>query len=275
MTSLLPKFLIIGSMKCGTSSLHYYINQHPEIDMSFDKENHYFSVDTIYNNGIDWYKGLFPKSNNVIGETSVSYADFRNYPEAPKRILNDLGQQVKFIYIVRDPFERVKSHYVHNYAEGRLKLNINQYINSNIENTIVIDYCRYYSQIQSYLKYFDLSQFLILSSEELMNNRTGTLKKVFKFLGVNENYYTENFEKIKHKSKSKKQYNKFGFILRHTPLIWRYVNKIPFTGSKITNPVLNASSKDKIKTLLNKEIEQFESLTKRKFSEWKEYNSHI
>ena len=39
----LPNLVVIGGLECGTTSLHYYLDQHPEISMSKRKELHYFS----------------------------------------------------------------------------------------------------------------------------------------------------------------------------------------------------------------------------------------
>ena len=44
MNGRLPDFLIIGAMKCGTTSLHDYLGKHPDIFVSKVKEIHFFSV---------------------------------------------------------------------------------------------------------------------------------------------------------------------------------------------------------------------------------------
>ena len=38
----MPNFLIIGAAKSGTSSLHFYLRQHPEIYMTPDKQTYFF-----------------------------------------------------------------------------------------------------------------------------------------------------------------------------------------------------------------------------------------
>mgnify|MGYP000427219719 CR=1 FL=1 len=47
----LPNFIIIGAMKCATSSLHEQLNQQPGIFMSELKEPNFFSNDEEYNKG--------------------------------------------------------------------------------------------------------------------------------------------------------------------------------------------------------------------------------
>ena len=55
----LPNLIVIGAMKSGTSSLHYYLDAHPDIAMARAKELHFFSLDRIWAKGIDWYAKQF------------------------------------------------------------------------------------------------------------------------------------------------------------------------------------------------------------------------
>ena len=43
-----PNLFILGAPKCGTTSIAYYLNQHPEIFVSPYKEPHYFNLDSEY-----------------------------------------------------------------------------------------------------------------------------------------------------------------------------------------------------------------------------------
>src|SRR5262245_27750477 len=84
---LFPNLFIIGAMKAGTSSLHEYLHQHPEIFMSRFKEPQYFAPHTTRlgfkwgqgnpcpEPGIDWYRRLFRDAGDVkyAGESSTSY----------------------------------------------------------------------------------------------------------------------------------------------------------------------------------------------------------
>jgi len=78
-------FFIVGAPKAGTTSLYYYLNEHPEIEMSSQKESDYFSDAAIQEQGMYYgknridteekYKGLFntKKKDVIFGEGSVSY----------------------------------------------------------------------------------------------------------------------------------------------------------------------------------------------------------
>ena len=48
--------LVIGAMKSGTSSLHRYLDLHPEIRMSRRKELNFFIEEFNYGRGLAWYR---------------------------------------------------------------------------------------------------------------------------------------------------------------------------------------------------------------------------
>ena len=108
--------VLAGFPKCGTSSLHEYLAIHPRISMSKLKEPHYFSIENNWNLGPDFHNSLFEaneKSDAVyFGESSTTYG---LSDVALKRIKDQLHEP-KIIFIVRDPVERVISHYRWMYA---------------------------------------------------------------------------------------------------------------------------------------------------------------
>lgn len=114
---MLPNFIIIGAMKCGTTSLHFYLNQHPQIFMSQKKELNFFS--RYWDFGVDWYSSKFPNKENMIcGEASPSYSKFQVWPNVPQRI-HAIIPHAKIIYLVRNPIERIRSQYVHFYSSDK------------------------------------------------------------------------------------------------------------------------------------------------------------
>jgi len=73
---VLPDFIILGAQKSGTSSLWYYLSQHPGIRMSIRKETHFF--DFNYHQDLAWYRAYFPlqykvKPGLVVGESTHYY----------------------------------------------------------------------------------------------------------------------------------------------------------------------------------------------------------
>src|SRR5258708_33834762 len=55
----LPNFIIVGGLKCGTTSIHHYLGLHPEIQMSKPKELNFFVEELNWDLGLDWYASRF------------------------------------------------------------------------------------------------------------------------------------------------------------------------------------------------------------------------
>src|ERR1700728_3618911 len=66
----LPNLIVIGAAKCGTTSLHHYLSQHPQICMSHKKELDFFCEDANWQKGQAWYRSHFAADAIVYGESS-------------------------------------------------------------------------------------------------------------------------------------------------------------------------------------------------------------
>jgi hypothetical protein len=65
-----PNLVVIGGLKCGTTSLHHYLNLHPEIQMSRPKELNFFVAELNWPLGVEWYESHFRAGAAVRGESS-------------------------------------------------------------------------------------------------------------------------------------------------------------------------------------------------------------
>lgn len=193
-----PNLLIIGAMKSGTTSLHDYLKKHPDIFMSDPKEIHYY--DNLSTLSKSEYLSHFKSNKKVIGTTPQSYtkAHHPDFKEVASKIYKDTPN-VKLIYIVRDPFERVLSHVLEmKYGDSidRYKQNIN--IGDHWKTSL------YYYQISQYLKYFNKKNIYVLTLENLQKNKLKELNKLFEFLGVRKLDDKGIFDYVKNNSKFKK-----------------------------------------------------------------------
>jgi hypothetical protein len=115
---MLPNFIIIGAMKCGTTSLYYQLSEHKEVKMSIQKETNFFIRKRDfekgrYEKGRDWYESCFPEGGMARGECSPNYTKVHLFPGVAQR-MQELLPDVRLVYMVRDPIERLVSHYVQN-----------------------------------------------------------------------------------------------------------------------------------------------------------------
>ena len=106
--------------------------------------------------------------------------------------------EAKLIYILRDPVDRIVSHYVHNYAIGREDRAIEAAI-SPLDSSPYTCLSKYYMQLEQYMNYFPKSNTLIITMEDLYSHHRKTIQNVFGFLNVDENFYSPKFLSIKHK----------------------------------------------------------------------------
>ena len=110
----LPDFLVIGGMRCGSSSLHTWLGGHPALELPDRKEIHYF--DFRYDRGLGWYRSHFPMASRGVTtfETTPSYMV---HPLAAERAVS-LLPDVRLIALLREPTRRAWSHYRHRRSEG-------------------------------------------------------------------------------------------------------------------------------------------------------------
>ncbi len=113
MSGALPTFVIIGAQKCGTTALHSYLARHPEISMSRPKELDFFVAEKNWDRGLDWYRQRWNGPDKPIrGESSPNYTAYPNFDGVPERMV-ELLPDIKLIFMVRDPVDRVRSSYIH------------------------------------------------------------------------------------------------------------------------------------------------------------------
>lgn len=99
-------------MKSGTTSFASYLDHHPEGALSKPKEPNFFADPGNWDRGFDWYTSLFPTDVLVAGEASVMYTMVPEFVGAPERIRQTIPD-VRLLYLVRDPIERMRSMFVH------------------------------------------------------------------------------------------------------------------------------------------------------------------
>lgn len=265
MTSTYPDFIIVGSMKCGTTSLHYYLANHPHIYMPPEKELDFFIKEKNFHRGRDWYKSRFNNKYKLNGEASPNYTKAHLFRGVPKRLYEQLPN-VKLIFLYRDPIKRAYSHYIHNLAIGTETKGVSEGID---QKSNYIKTSLYYWQLQFFLDYFNEDQLLVVNSEELRNNRKKTLREIYKFLDI-EYYYDERlFEKKRHQSSKKTKRNLFNSMVLKTKFgdlakklvsedFKNFYRKITEKPLKVPN--LTVDQKKKMSSFIEEDFKKFQLL---------------
>ena len=193
-TGRLPNFLLIGAMKAGTTSLFHYLKGHPQIFVPAYKAPEFFVAESNLHRGVNWYRKQFAGAGPdkiAVGEASNSYAKYPRFDGVPQRIAEHIPD-VRLIYIVRDPIDRILSHYRTRFAEGIEKLPLEEAVFSN---PIYLNYSKYALQIEQYLKHVAREQLLVITADALRNDRQRTVQSVYKFLGVDSTLVPDELDR--------------------------------------------------------------------------------
>jgi hypothetical protein len=211
---LLPNFAIIGAQKAATTSLHYYLSQHPEIFMSQHKEHNLFLADSdekgsyyefepFSNGSSSRYKrgGLTDDQilrrmfrgyggERIIGDASPYYACAPSASvETPERMYEQ-KPTMRLVYSLRNPLERIISNYLHDVRTyERMGQPMSEDFNIRLcTRPHLLDTSLYFMQLKRYLDFFPQDQIHVLLYEDLLARPDATLAAVAKFLSVEEEF---------------------------------------------------------------------------------------
>jgi hypothetical protein len=289
MCDVWPNFFIVGAAKAGTTSLHRYLEQHPQVLMSSVKEPRFFEAgyEKVISGGKTekrrWtmpmpiteerkYLQLFKGAGEAkaIGETSPSYL----WDEEAPYLIKEKVPEAKIIISLRDPIERAYSQYLHHVRMG---IEIQPFYEALFDelNFYYVEPGRYSGQVKRYLEVFEKDQVLVIMYEDLKRNPVELLRRVADFLGVDR-------EPVKHISMDT-TYNPYRapknrlvqlilsktiwlrFVWRHTikritPLGLRsYINRT-FFYKRATKPPIDRKAVEYLKTIYEEEIVELEEL---------------
>lgn len=183
--------LIIGSMKSGTTTLFDYLSEHPEISQSVCKEPNFFASDVNFSKGMKWYRSLWRFDSNIHKfalDGSTHYTKIPHFPNAAERIASIDNANFKFIYIMRDPIERIESHYAHLVTSNTTKDECSHEATSIQIHPKMIDTSRYAMQIQQYYDRFPKDSILLLNFDDLKKEPLHVLMRTCDFLGINSDF---------------------------------------------------------------------------------------
>jgi hypothetical protein len=225
----LPDFIIVGATKAGTTSLDFYLSLHPEIHMARPKEPRFF-IDAKepfgrWSRGLDWYKGLFRSEKKVCGESSPAYTHWPVFPGVPERMAR-LVPKAKLIYLVREPMDRLKSHFLMQCRQDASSKSLNEVVAGNPAPRCLLA-SFYGSQLENFLQWFSMDQILVLESDHLMNARGATIRRVFEFLSVDPGFKTPLFTHRRNVSNHQSIPNSTGRKILNSPWMKNAQTRLP------------------------------------------------
>lgn len=179
--STLPTFIVIGAAKSGTSSLVTYLKTHPDVFMTNPKEPRFFGGINSERE-LEWYEALFDAGTGARarGEASTDYTNAPRWTGVPER-MHRVVPWVKLVYLVREPVERIRSHYAYATAMG---FETRPLAEAVTERSDYLNCSRYALQLEPYLELFPREHLLVISTDDLRDRRTETVDRVLEFIDV-------------------------------------------------------------------------------------------
>ena len=213
---MLPDFLVVGAAKAGTTSLHNYLSQHPQIATTSPKETFFFvgeEVDPC--RGVGWwyaprpilrdieeYSCLFAKTGPriVSGESCVAYLYF---PKAAARI-RAANPNCKLIVVLRNPAERAFSNYQHTLRDNLEPLSFRKALDAAEQRLREgwwfgfdhIGNSRYGVKVQNIYEHFPADQVRILWYDDLCRDPVAFCRDIFTYIGVDPYFRIDAFNKL-------------------------------------------------------------------------------
>ena len=177
----LPTFLVIGAPKSGTSTLHSLLSQLPDVYMSEPKEIQYFSHPEHPDFPLRWYAAFFAAGagRRHRAESSPTYAMFPAIRDVPRRI-HAMNPNIKLIYLVRDPVDRMVSAY----AQSRHLGFETAPLSEAIMHMAHVGPSMYWLQVSEYLRWFDPAQIHVEFLDDLGTDPQQVLERIGAFLDV-------------------------------------------------------------------------------------------
>ncbi len=298
-TIVKPNLIIPGAGKSGSSSLHEYLNLHPDVFMSKEKEPHYFSHDKIFKEKQKYYQ-LFENTNKFIyrGESSTGYMVL---PKSIDRIIEEIGSP-KLIFILRNPIDRCFSHYhwVRSFkAEAKsLRSAVEQdmYEEPFPESGFGMGY-KYYFQfglygkwIEKFVKAFGLQNIHIITTERLRSDKLNALNEIFAFLNIKAlksvpeiksnatKYYGSEIVLFYYLNSFKRIYKilnpRTEYWLKRSPIIKKLNNVLNNPENMLKTrdkPMIRSEDRTWLTGLYSSDVQNLKEISGKAFKEWRDF----
>jgi len=181
----LPNFLIIGAAKAGTTSLHHYLRQHPDVFMAPREPRYFARQGADANDPVirtrEAYERLFDgvTTERATGEASPQYL---NHPRAPDEIKADLPG-VKLIVSLRNPADRAYSSYLGRLIAGNEQRTAEEALQPG---SFYFESSPYHAPLSRYFERFDRSRIKVILFDDLIADARAVVRDLFTFLEVDD-----------------------------------------------------------------------------------------
>jgi hypothetical protein len=278
-TRPVPNVIIIGAAKAGTTSLHTYLDLHPQASMSEPKELMFFERERDQAE-LDTYLRHFDPDAEVSGESSPSYAQYPRLVGVPERI-RAVNPSVRLIYLVRDPIPRAIAHWAQMvaYADERRSL-ADAFTDLEPRENLYVCASSYATQLEYYLGWFGEEQIMVIDQHDLRHRRREVLGDVFTFLRIEPGFWSPEFEREFNPQAEQRRPSGLWHSLRGSPLGAAFRRLPPGIRTRLRRPANRALSREvgrpelspetrsRLEQALAPEAARLRELTGQRFEAW-------
>lgn len=189
----LPSYIVAGAMRCGTTALHSYLREHPDVAVASSKEVHFF--DQKYERGLEWYRDQFPDSAgaSAVGEATPNYMFSTVALDRIASVLPD----VKLVVVLRNPIDRAYSHYWHDRARSKIDEEFSVVVGRELAGEDIgpaayVARGRYAEQISRILDRFDRGAVHVATFDDLVATPAEVYAHTCRFIGVDATFRPDN-----------------------------------------------------------------------------------
>lgn len=190
----LPDFVIVGTCKSGSTSLHQNLRKHPDLYTPSNEVHYFYSrAQGQYDKGREWYEQHFDEAGKeqTVGEKTPLYA----YAPEAASLMHGTLPEAQLVWIFREPVRRAHSHYWFNVNLGKEPCSFERALQEERagerENDIERAYLRsglYAEQVERYLEWFDIDSMFFCTLRELKSEPTELFRRLYTFLGVDPEF---------------------------------------------------------------------------------------
>jgi hypothetical protein len=271
-------FILIGAQKCGTTSIANQLAAHPQVCFSKEKEPGYFHATENWQAGLNVYHALFgPRPGQLCGEGSTFYTFFPEFTKTHER-LYDYNPDLKLVYIMRQPVDRVISHYTHNFVRS---IDTKPPEEAVFDSPAYVNRSRYGVQVRPYLELFGPENVLLLIFEEYTDDQIATLEQIARFLNIDPAPFADTDTTPRHQSVGQ-PYLRYESVrqITHSDAFQKVRNIIPaairqpirhrlFSNKIDEKPHFSVETRQALWRLLEDDVRTVESLLGRRLDQWR------
>lgn len=290
----LPNCVIAGVPKSGTTSLYYYLGQHPDVYVTGKKEPRYLLIDTddneleigmdpntpfkhlpIKTKTLEDYVALFANVENekVIVDASTYYA----YSRVAVRRVQQLLPDAKIIFSLRDPISRAYSDYLMNVRQGKEARPIHEAL---VPGEFYVECGRYHKYLAPWFETFDRSQIKVVLFDDLKVDPLNVHQDICRFLNIDHTHVPDLTIRMKGGKPKNETVSKVIFRAKKTSLYKRVYPKLPTsvyrTWREVSvryvfekDPALPEDVAQRLHEYYREDINKLEELLDRNLMAWK------